>query len=224
MRSAWAVALVGVLVQPTSTRAQPPTAPQVPDAHALPTTVPLFPLQDVVLFPNMSRPLHIFEPRYREMVSDAVQGDGYVGMVLLRPGYASLYEGNPPIFQIGCAGEITQAEELSDGRWIIVLRGTTRFRVLSEDHSRSYRVGEVEPIEERHDAAALAALETLRLALTDVFADLAPGAGPRPADLSDEDLVNGLAQFLDLEPVDRQVLLEAVGPLERAQALLEMVP
>ena len=83
----------------------------------LPPTIPLFPLQDVVLFPDMSRPLHIFEQRYRDMVTDAVQGDGLIGMVLLRPGYEADYEGNPPIFEVGCAGEIVQAEELDDGRW-----------------------------------------------------------------------------------------------------------
>ena len=175
-----------------------------------------------MLFPGMSRPLHIFEARYREMVTDVVQRHGYIGMVLLQPGYEADYEGNPPIFPIGCAGEIIEAEELADGRWLIVLRGTTRFRVVNEDHGGSYRVAEVEPLEERRDSAAQAALSGLRAELTDVFTSLAPNAEPS-SDLSDEDLVNGLAQLLALDPADRQVLLEAAGPFERAEALLKMV-
>lgn len=186
-------------------------------------SIPIFPLLDVVLFPNMSRPLQIFEPRYREMVADAVRGDGLIGMVLLQPGYASLYEGNPEIFDIGCVGEITDAEELPDGRWVIVLRGTTRFRILAEDQSRSYRIAEVEVLDEQLDAAQQVTLGELRAELSDLFMELGLSAEPPPDDLPDEDLVNGLAQFLELAPSERQRLIETGGPLERAQALLEML-
>ncbi len=215
--------LVAVVVGvPADAWAQPASFTQTPAGDLLPPAIPLFPLQDVMLFPGMSRPLHIFEARYREMVTDVVQRHGYIGMVLLQPGYEADYEGNPPIFPIGCAGEIIEAEELADGRWLIVLRGTTRFRVVNEDHGGSYRVAEVEPLEERRDSAAQAALSGLRAELTDVFTSLAPNAEPS-SDLSDEDLVNGLAQLLALDPADRQVLLEAAGPFERAEALLKMV-
>jgi Lon protease-like protein len=171
----------------------------------------------------MSRPFQIFEPRYREMVTDAVQGDGYLGMVLLQPGYGSLYEGNPAVYSVGCAGEITEAEELADGRWLIVLRGMTRFRVVSEDQSRSYRVATVEALDEQFDSDAQRALQELRPSLSQAFTELAPSAESPPPDLSDEDLVNALSQFVELAPEDRQVLLEAAGPLERAEVLLEMV-
>ena len=73
---------------------------------ALPTEIPLFPLPEVVLFPGVPRPLLIFEPRYREMVADALKGNKIIGMVLLRPGYEKDYEGRPPIYGIGCAGVI----------------------------------------------------------------------------------------------------------------------
>ena len=114
-------------------------APTVDAAPAL----PLFPLPNVVLFPNVFLPLHIFEPRYRAMVADALEGDRLIGMVLLRPGWEGDYEGRPPVFPTGCAGLITHHERLPDGRYNIVLRGLEKFRILDEDASRSYRIARV---------------------------------------------------------------------------------
>src|SRR5687767_1157699 len=114
----------------------------------LPPTIPIFPLPNVVLFPQVFLPLHVFEPRYREMTADALGGDRIIGMVLLRPGWEGDYDGRPPVYPVGCAGVITHAERLSDGRYNIVLRGIEKFRIVSEDNSRSYRVAEVEPIRE----------------------------------------------------------------------------
>ena len=88
----------------------------------LPSTIPIFPLPNVVLFPNVFLPLHIFEPRYRTMVGDALRGDRIIGMVLLHPGCDASDEGRPPVFPIGCAGVITHAEPLNDGRFNFVLR------------------------------------------------------------------------------------------------------
>ena len=99
--------------------------------------LPLFPLPTVVLFPNIFLPLHVFEPRYREMVADALAGDRMIGMVLLRPGWEHEYEGAPPVYPVGCSGVITHFERLSDGRYNIVLRGLARFRILREDRSKS---------------------------------------------------------------------------------------
>ena len=110
--------------------------------------LPLFPLPNVVLFPNVFLPLHIFEPRYRAMVADAITGDRMIGMVLLRPGWEHDYEGRPPVFAVGCSGVITHVEQLADGRYNIVLRGLERFRILEEDHSLGYRRGIVEPLPE----------------------------------------------------------------------------
>jgi Lon protease-like protein len=89
----------------------------------LPPTIPIFPLPNAVLFPNVFMPLHVFEARYRAMVGDALQGDRIIGMVLLKPGYEADYEGRPEVYPIGCAGVITHSERLPDGRYNIVLRG-----------------------------------------------------------------------------------------------------
>ena len=106
----------------------------------------------------MTRSLHIFEPRYRTMVADALKGDRLIGMVLLRPGYEAEYDGRPPVYSIGCAGIITDVEELPDGRYNIVLRGLVKFRLTSEDQSRPYRWAHVEAIPEVLDSQERAAL------------------------------------------------------------------
>ena len=220
---ACAVMAVGLLWAPGAASAQSAQSAQSAGDGVLPQSIPLFPLQDVVLFPGVSRPLHIFEPRYREMVTDAVQGDGVIGMVMLQPGHEADYEGNPPIFPVGCAGDISEAEELDDGRWVIVLRGSVKFRVVGEDHSRAYRVADVEAIADPLADDDRAALGSRRPQLAEVYSTIAPGSEPPPDDISDEVLVNGLAQLLDLDPLDRQELLEASGPLARAVALLDLL-
>jgi len=220
---ACAMWIVGLLCLPGAPQAQQP-APNLAQAGALPPTIPLFPLQDAMLFPNMARPLHIFEPRYRAMVADALEGDRIIGMVMLRPGHEADYEGRPPIYPIGCAGIITGSERLPDGRYNIVLHGLVKFRVTSEDQSRAYRLARVEAIPEVPDDDEREALRGQRPRLT---AALAASAGktaePPPATLSDEDLVNVLAQYLDLEPTDRQDLLEREGPLARSRALIDLL-
>ena len=216
---AWVLA--GLLAAPGGAGAQPPAFDPVPGAVALPEVLPVFPLPDVMLFPNVSRPLHIFEPRYRAMVADALAGDRLIGMVTLEPGYEAEYEGRPPIFPIGCAGRITEVEELPDGRYLIVLRGVVKFRVLDEDQSRPYRLARVEALPELVDDAELTALGELRGALEAILAAARNGA-PAPAALPDEDLVNGIAQYARMDPRERQRLLEAPGPLARAEVLVEL--
>ena len=86
----------------------------------LPQSIPIFPLPNIVLFPNVCLPLHIFELRFRKLVADALQGDRIIGMVLLRPGWERDYEGRPSVYPIGCAGLITNFERLGDGRYNII--------------------------------------------------------------------------------------------------------
>ena len=197
--------------------------PDPDSAGALPPAIPIFPLQDVMLFPDASRPLHIFEPRYREMVADAIAGDRVIGMVMLRPGYEPDYDGNPPIYDIGCAGVISNVERLPDGRYNIVLSGLVKFRVTSEDQSRPYRLAEVHAIPETLDDGDRDALRGHRPLLLELLSFVAPGQNPLPEELPDETLVNGLAQFLGMTPLDRLDLLRQDGPLARAEALLGLL-
>jgi Lon protease-like protein len=189
--------------------------------------LPLFPLPTAVLFPSVFLPLHIFEPRYREMVADALQSDRMIGMVLLRPGWERDYEGQPAVYPVGCSGVISHVEPLADGRYNIVLRGLDRFRILSEDHGRSYRRASIETLPESPlDAVQRAALKAARTRLESLIAPAAERAGAdvRTASaMSDEDLVNALAQYLDLEPVEKQALLEQDGVIRRAESLAELL-
>ena len=108
--------------------------------------VPLFPLPDAVLFPNALLPLMIFEPRYRQMVADALATDGLIAMALLKPGWEESYETmSAPIRSTVCIGRIASSKLLPDGRYQIVLEGLTRAEILDEDQSSSeYRVARTE--------------------------------------------------------------------------------
>jgi Lon protease-like protein len=192
----------------------------------LPASIPLFPLPNVVLFPNVFLPLHIFEPRYRRMVQDALSGDRIIGMVLLRPGWEGNYEGKPAVYPIGCAGLITHAEPLPDGRYNIVLRGLEKFRILSEDHSREYRLAHVDTLMEPLADGERATIRAERRRLEALLVPQPDGRGadPKvPPTMADEDLVNALAQYMELEPVEKQALLEREGLLARCRALIELL-
>ena len=193
----------------------------------LPPTLPVFPLPNVVLFPHVFLPLHVFEPRYRSMVADALEGDRLIGMVLLRPGWEGDYEGRPPVYPIGCAGLITHHERLPDGRYNIVLRGLEKFRVLEEEPpDHSYRVARVQTL---HEPLVDAQRDEIRAARRRLEALLVPqpqGRGTEakvPAAMADEDLVNALAQYMELEPLEKQALLERDGLLARCRSLIELL-
>jgi Lon protease-like protein len=104
--------------------------------------VGLFPLPDVVFFPETLLPLHVFEPRYRRLVADALAADGRLAVVKLRPGWEKNYEGRPPVHAVAGLGEIVQAESLADGRYNILLYGLARIRIEGEEEAPDlpYRV------------------------------------------------------------------------------------
>jgi uncharacterized protein len=189
--------------------------------------LPLFPLPNVVLFPNVFLPLHIFEPRYRDMVADAITGDRMLGMVLLRPGWEQDYDGRPPVFPIGCSGLITHVEQLADGRYNIVLRGFERFRILAEDQTLRYRRAAIERLTEQPmDGTDRAAVRQQRGKLELMLASShdSKRSDPKiPSAMGDEDLVNALAQYLDLEPLEKQALLEHHSLRTRAESLVELL-
>jgi hypothetical protein len=178
------------------------------------------------MFPQVFLPLHIFEPRYREMVADALAGDRIIGIVLLRPGWEGNYEGRPPVFRIGCAGLITHAERLADGRFNIVLRGLQKFRVAGEDESRSYRQAQVETVADAPSEYDKDELRGARRRLETLLVPQPEGrsADPKmPPSMADEDLVNALSQYLDLEPLEKQALLERESLLARCRSLIELL-
>lgn len=215
MGRASAVAVIAMLIIPGFVTAQSGSERSVP----LPAEIALFPLSDVTLFPNSTQPFHIFEARYRAMVADALDGDSIIGMVLLQPGFEAQYEGRPPVYAIGCAGVILASERLPDGRYNIVLRGITKFRILSENQGRPYRLAAVEAVPESVEANDRPALAERRRQLEASVLSAFPEAQLPPPDLSDEEFVDGLSLGIPMDPAVRQELLEADGPLQRASNL-----
>jgi Lon protease-like protein len=105
----------------------------------------LFPLPNLVFFPQVMQPLHIFEPRYREMTADALAGDKLISLVMLKPDWEKDYEAKPATYPVACLGQIVAEQRLSDGRYNLLLRGLSRIRILQEiADDRPFRSADVE--------------------------------------------------------------------------------
>jgi Lon protease-like protein len=192
----------------------------------LPEIIPIFPLPNVVFFPRMPLPLHIFEPRYRDMVRDAARGARLIGMALLRGDWQQEYYGRPPIFAAGTVGEMVRVEELPDGRFNIVLRGLREFRIVREIERASYREAVVawrEPVADPLPAGARDAIGSLvRRYLALLGREVAEGELLRGS-VDDETFVNFLAQHLDVAPLEKQAMLESATLAERAERLADVL-
>jgi Lon protease-like protein len=175
----------------------------------------------VALFPELPLPLHIFEPRYREMLKDAIAGSRFIGIIQIRPDE----EGDPrPIFSIGCAGRIEGVAELEGGRSNIVLRGVSRFRVEAElSQGRPYRVARVSPLIEKvldEEALTQSLARVLHeIGQIDEGMSLLARSDEAPKAL----VVNMLAQLLPLGDLERQSLIEAPTVDDRARLLAEIL-
>jgi hypothetical protein len=158
--------------------------------------------------------LHIFEPRYREMIAEVASTHGIIGMMLLKGEWERDYYSNPDTFGVGCAGKISELIKLSDGRYNLVLEGLSEFRVVRENRERSYRQAEVEwcPVEPPMDIDA-EAMEGLRQLLFEYLGDTATAAWKSLIErgLRGPELVNFLCFHLDVPAIEKQTLLEARG-------------
>jgi Lon protease-like protein len=188
-------------------------------------TVPLFPLSGAILFPRSQLPLHIFEPRYREMVRDAADGPGRIAMI--QP-HRLDDDNRAPLYDVGCVGELVGMEELEDGRFNIVLLGTNRFRLLREaDLDASYRCAEVD-IEAFADEepsplslAQRAEVEREARRLGDAMGLAVDWAAVNR--LHDEMLVNAIAQVAPFDVGAKQALLEQPTLEGRADLLVQLM-
>jgi len=184
----------------------------------------IFPLAGALLFPRGQLPLHIFEPRYRALVSDALARDRRISMIQPRgPGEP------PPLFDIGCVGHIREVERLDDGRFNIVLQGLTRFRLLRElQVSTAFRQVEAD-IGAFADAEAPDPLPSVMRAEIERearrFADSRGVAVDwnQVSRLDDETLVNAIAAIAPFDAAAKQALLEAVTLVERADLLAQFL-
>jgi hypothetical protein len=174
----------------------------------------------------MAIPLHIFEPRYRAMIRDALAGDPVIGMVLLRGDWQRCYYGRPEIFRTGTAGRIVQHQRLPDGRYDIVLSGVREFEVEEEFDDRSYRYARVRY---RDEGGKGLAPEDRRRLTTLARAYLELGGGPAwaavaaAAHAADDACVNAFCQALDVPPVEKLWLLESPSVLARSRRLCDLL-
>lgn len=194
---------------------------------ALPGLIPIFPLPNAVLFPGVPLPLHVFEPRYRQMVRDVRdREEAFIGMVLLRGDWRTEYYGNPEVYPTGCAGRVVRVEELSDGRYNILLNGLREFEVDGEDRSRPYRQAHVRWRSPTGSPPAPGMRSRLRELTGRLLAQRKPELAPHLLSddaVSDELFVNLLCFALDFSPVEKQALLEAASPAERAARLCDVM-
>ena len=184
------------------------------------------PLPNAILFPRVLLPLHIFEPRYRQMVQDAAAGHEIIGMALLRGDWQKRYHENPDIFETGCAGKIVNVESLPDGKFNILLHGLREFSVRRHIFEKPYRQAEVSWRIGGHAALS----DGCRAGLVQLLGEFLRATPSSQAhrllhdrSLSDELLVNFFSFALGIEPLEKQGLLEAATLAARAERLSEIV-
>lgn len=197
--------------------------------------IPIFPLSNVVIFPGIQTPLHLFEPRYRQMAEQALAAERRIGMVAVPPEHVDEMGGDPRVYPVGCAGIIAQSQRLPDGRYNIVLAGTQRFRIEYEGprpEGRLYRVAGVELLEDPFPDADRERVAQLRDRIAALVSSLVERTNAERAAIvtpevfsgvDDVTFVNSLSNALAFAPPEKQGLLEAETiPLrfERLEGLL----
>lgn len=123
------------------------------DASVFSGKVRIFPLPNLVLFPGALQPLHIFEPRYRDLMAESIATDGLMALALLTPGWEKNYEGRPPIHPVACLSRVTTYHRLPDGRYNLLVHGVARVRIVEEfDSQKSFREGRGELLDDLNPA------------------------------------------------------------------------
>jgi hypothetical protein len=198
----------------------------LPSPAAL-SELPIFPLPNCVLLPGGLLPLHVFEPRYRELMRDCLAGHQLMAVARLRPGFERSYYGRPAVYERCGVGRILCSEELPDGRFAVVLRGVARIEIARElDTKEAYRRVEARLLDDVQ-VDALDALDHQRrlIALCDRLAEVIEQGGPQLRELargadSPGMCADAIAAALIMDPDARQELLEATCPLNRLQRTL----
>ena len=198
-----------------------------PEAFPLPDIVPIFPLPAVVFFPQTYLPLHIFEPRYREMIHEASTHEQCIGMALLKDGWEDQYELTPPIYTIGCVGRIISSHKLSDGRYNIVLQGLQRCTYQEQTVVTNYRQARIIP---HIPDSSLSLTSEVRRHLEQTAQEYLTSKKANElceiigsATLTDPILVHNLSAGLDLTPLEKQFLLESDNLPQQARRLIDFI-
>ena len=197
--------------------------------------VPLFPLPGTVFFPGVRLPLHIFEPRYREMMEDTLDGSQHMVIVLLKPGWDRDYHGCPPVHEVATVGVVEEYEKLPDARYNLVVKGVEKVRLLDPAEpdggdlvpGKGYRARWIRPIAETTPKPGSIEESQTRIELLQLWKQLVEEAGLKDREHGSltayapfDQLVNQAASLLDLPPAVKQELLECNDLLERARSIL----
>jgi len=202
------------------------------DAATFSGIVRLFPLPNLVLYPHVMQPLHIFEDRYREMLEDALASDQLIAMAVLEPGWEDDYESRPPIVEYACLGKVVAHHKLKDGHYNVLLMGMQRVRIVRElQPLRSFRKARVELIEDCYDFDTPADRKKMHERLLTAFRKHLPCACQLPEQLESmltDQLPLGLltdlaAYALPLEAEVKRQLLAECRVRCRAEILLAEV-
>ncbi len=194
--------------------------PSFPDMQE----IPIFPLPNVVFFPRTVLPLYIFEPRYSQMVADALEGNRQIGVVLLQPGWESRQDESPEVFNTGGMGLITQYKHLEEGRYNILLSGRHRYRILEFIRETPYRVARVRLLDEVLPSSQ--EMNEISTELVRGFRELNEGNTQLGLELDVIEkldcptLINSVCSSLNLSVFDQQQLLEMNSLKVRATTLL----
>ena len=201
--------------------------PHSATAFPVPSRIPVFPLPNVVLFPKTYLPLHIFEPRYRTMVSDAAMNGQCIGMALLKDGWETDYYGHPPVFSMGCVGRLASVQTLADGRSNILLQGLERFTIEQEWYDKAYREATIAfPVRDTEMSLDPVVRRRLFTMLESYLQSR--DAAPTWQELfreavSDEIVINTLSTYLECTPLEKQFLLEADSLHQQARRLSDLI-
>ena len=193
-------------------------------------TARLFPLPNLVMFPQVMQPLHIFEPRYRNLLEDALSDDGLITMAILSPGWEGDYEGRPPLAPIGCLGRVAAHHRQDGGQYNVLLAGLSRVRILVElPPKKRYREARVEVFGDQYPLNADAVRPLLQRRLQDAFLKILPSI-PHSQDCLAQLLRNDVtlgtltdlvAYMLDIDVGRKVALLAEADVHRRAERLLE---
>ncbi len=196
----------------------------------LPEIVPIFPLPNIVLFAGSVLPLHIFEPRYRELAADALEGDRIIVPVLLKPDWDLEDTDTPPVFPVATAGRIVTSQKMPDGRYFVTLQGTVRLRILEEIPGKSYRRARVAVMPEdrawidtEDSGPEMVQLLARFHALHGNVQISTSGFDPATHSAAREITLNTIATHIETDPVTRQGLLEENDLGERARRVGEIL-
>ncbi|MGH7682173.1 MAG: LON peptidase substrate-binding domain-containing protein, partial [Candidatus Eiseniibacteriota bacterium] len=193
-------------------------------------TQPVFPLPNVVLFPKAILSLHVFEPRYRLMMEEVIQGGQSICLALLKPGWEADYYGAPDVYPVACVGRVASYQELPDGRYNVTLQGEYKVAIDGFEREQPFRVARIRRVAEDEAWIARDTTPGASKELLEMFRRFHEGKGAAldlaatfGAPMGADAIVNTIAMNLNVEPAVKQHLLEMESTELRYRAVYQVL-